>query len=57
MKDAEPRTSIQIGDTQLQTAEETVLGAIGKIRNQEFAARPGNHCKMCDVRKICKSAK
>lgn len=57
IKDAEPRTSIQISDTDLQAAEQTVLGAIGKIRNQEFAARPGNHCKMCDVRKICKSAK
>jgi DNA helicase-2/ATP-dependent DNA helicase PcrA len=57
IKGAKPRTSIEIGDTQLQSAEETVLGAIRKIRNQEFAARPGNHCKMCDVRKICKSAK
>ena len=57
VKDAKPRTSIEISDTHLQAAEQTVLGAISKIRNQEFAARPGSHCKMCDVRKICKSAK
>ena len=53
----EPRSIVAFTFTERAAAEQTVLGAIDKFRKQEFAAQPGNHCKMCDVRKICKSAK
>jgi DNA helicase-2/ATP-dependent DNA helicase PcrA len=55
--DGKPRHSVSITSEDLIRAEQTVNVVVGKIKRQEYSAKPGDHCKMCDVRRICKSAK
>jgi len=45
---------IDISKESRKLAEDEIIGYIKNIENKNFKANAGNHCKNCDVKKICR---
>jgi len=51
------RDEIDISDEKLQETQEQITTVIDNIKQGEFSACPGNNCKSCDMKVVCKSSK
>jgi DNA helicase-2/ATP-dependent DNA helicase PcrA len=44
---------VQIALSDLKAAEHRVRGIAGALTRRDYTARPGEHCRSCDVRNLC----
>lgn len=51
------RSPIGVLAADVETAERTVADAAVKLRGRDYAPNPGDRCRRCEVRTICKWAK
>lgn len=54
---AAERGSVDVGPAAIADAEAQVLEAADRLRERDYTPRPGERCRACDVRTICKAAK
>jgi len=51
---AADRQSVDVSPDAIGASEQVVEQTVRSLRDREFTARPGRHCKRCDVRKLCR---
>jgi len=49
------RKGVQVDSTALAAAEATAVAVGARIRSREFEPNPGDRCRRCEVRAVCKS--
>lgn len=54
---AAERGVVDVGSAAIAGAEAQVLEAADRLRDRDYMPRPGERCRACDVRTICKAAK
>ena len=51
------RADVDVSNRAVVTAEALVMGAAQRLRNRDYRPSPGKHCRGCEVRTVCPSAK
>lgn len=50
------RISVDVEPTSIKDAESEVISIVDQLRSRNFVPQPGEHCRNCDVRPMCKDA-
>ncbi|MGI8492245.1 MAG: PD-(D/E)XK nuclease family protein, partial [Acidimicrobiales bacterium] len=50
------RVAVDVGPAAVEAAESLVAEAASRLRAREYVANPGERCRRCEVRLICRSS-